>query len=75
MVVLQVSYSQGDGFHVLEKEKQTNLNKFQILIQHHRACVYSMLTSQGLLWCEMIFYQSFHEAFAAFLLLNFLPPF
>ena len=39
MVVLQVSYSQGDGFHVLEKENQTNVNKFQILIQHHRACV------------------------------------
>lgn len=41
MVVLQVSYSHGDGFHVLEKEKQTNLNKFPTLIQYHRAYVYN----------------------------------
>lgn len=39
MVVLWVSYSLGDGFQVLEKEKQNNLNKFQILSQYHRALV------------------------------------
>lgn len=41
MIVLWVSYSLGDGFHVLEKEKQTNLNKFQIFIQYHRGFVYN----------------------------------
>ena len=40
MVVIQVSYSQSNTFHILKKEKQTNLNKFQILLQHHKTCVY-----------------------------------
>ena len=47
MVVLQLSYSQGDGFHVLEKEKQTNVNKFPNLITSQGLCVSSVLVSQG----------------------------
>ena len=83
MIVLWVSYSLVDGFHALEKEEQTNVNKFQILIQHHRAFVSNFQMPSKVCSSQVSFQvlgeeQDCIEVFMGscyILLMNFLPFF